>query len=418
MPIKVNISISAGGRFKPVSSHTLHEKLITVGRDKECTVTLEDTQKHVSRMHAEFEEKDGAYWLKVVSKVNPVIVNGKRHMFGDRVAMADGDHISIGLYKLEIVEATVAPPARIEPPKHAEERPEDITYVAGRSAFPSGIPPSQTALPESAAQNEEATFIRPPKPPAPVAPPPKAAPPAAALPDAAAEAEEATYVPPVRVAPPPPPAPPRRPRSRQCCPTPRLRMTRSPTYRRCGQDLGRHVLSPTDTAPGVDDSAAEDMTSFRRPPMEPKAPAVEASPPPVAESPDAVDFDLSDAFEEEATSVRPSAAPEPEVEEGFSEDLTYVRRPSPMPTRAPAPAAPPAPEVPAYSEAERLGRRGRPSIALPCPRSDRALALPTQEPLGRCRPSSKAPDSRASRSPTPSLSCATPASWSARQSRA
>jgi type VI secretion system FHA domain protein len=351
MPIKVNISISAGGRFKPVSSHTLHEKRVTVGRDKECTLTLEDTQKHVSRMHAEFEEKDGAYWLKVVSKVNPVMVNGKRHMFGDRVVMADGDHISIGLYKLEIVEARVAPPARIEPPKHADERPEDITYVASRSAFPSGIPTAQTRLPESAVQNEEATFIRPPKPPAPVAPPPNAAPPATALPDAAAEAEEATYVPPVRVAPPPPPPP----AVRTTLPDTAFADDEVTYIPPMWARPGSARASPTDTAPGTDDSAAEDMTNFRRPPMEPKAPAVEASPPPVAESPDAVDFDLSDAFEEEATSVRPSAAPEPEVEEGFSEDLTYVRRPSsPMPTRAPVPAAPPAPEVPAYSEAERL----------------------------------------------------------------
>ena len=108
--IKVNISLNTGGQFKPVSSHTLHEKRITVGRDNDCTLTLEDTQKHVSRMHVELEEADGAYWMKVVSKVNPVIVNGKRYLSHDRVALAKGDQISVGLYKIEVVTVESAPP--------------------------------------------------------------------------------------------------------------------------------------------------------------------------------------------------------------------------------------------------------------------------------------------------------------------
>jgi type VI secretion system FHA domain protein len=354
MPIKVNISISAGGRFKPVSSHTLHDKRITIGRDKECTITLEDTQKHVSRAHAEFEEQDGTYWLKVVSKVNPVVVNGKRLMFGERATLTDGDHVSIGLYKLEIVEARVPPPppARVEPPKHAVERPEDITYVARRSDFPSRTPAPPAELPDSAAENPDATFIRPPKPAVPVAPPPKASPPAA-LGDTA-DAEEATYVPPVKTPVPPPAAPP-----------PAVRTTLPDTA--FADDEVTYIppmwarppsarTSTTEPAPGTNDNAEEDMTNFRRPPAE------ETSPQKAVEPPAGVDFDLTDAFAEEETSVRPAPAPAPEVrpapppapevEEGFSEDLTYVRRPGPL--TAPPPTPTPEPAVPAYTEAERL----------------------------------------------------------------
>ncbi len=343
MPIKVNISISAGGRFKPVSSHTLHDKRITIGRDKESTVTLEDTQKHVSRAHAEFEEQDGAYWLKVVSKVNPVIVNGKRLMFGERAVLADGDHISIGLYKLEIVEARVPPPppARVEPPKHAVERPEDITYVARRSDFPSRAPAPAAELPDSAADNPEATYIPPPKPAVPVVPPPKAAPPTPPLPPSAsaADAEEATYVPPVKtVVPPPPPA----------APPPAVKTTLPDTA--FADDEVTYIppmwgkpasgrSSSTEPSRGADETTEEDMTNFRRRPAEETGPQKTVEPPAAGEPPAGIDFDLSDAFAEEETSVTSAPPPAPEVEEGFSEDLTYVRPPGP-PT-----APPPAPEI-------------------------------------------------------------------------
>ena len=355
MPIKVNISISAGGRFKPVSSHTLHEKRITVGRDAECTLTLEDTQKHVSRTHAEFEEKDGGYRLKVVSKVNPVILNGKRLMSGDTAAIADGDHVSIGLYKLEIVEARVAP-ARVEPPKHAAERPEDITYVARRSDFPSRTPASKPEPPPGFPEgSEDATFVPTPKRAPPPPAPPKTAPPPASMPESAAIAEEATYVPPVKAAPPPPTPPPA-----PAAPPPK---TALPDTAFADDEVtyippmwARPPSSGTaqgDAAPDADDTS-EDMTSFRRPDIE--APQPPAAPvPAAAEVPAALDLDLdlSDAFSEEETSVRTPPQAEPPAEPDFSEDQTYVRHPPPKPAEpAPAPAAP-APG-PAYTAADRL----------------------------------------------------------------
>ena len=40
---------------------------------------LEDPKKHVSRVHVELEEKyEGTFQLTVVSKVNPVFLNGKK----------------------------------------------------------------------------------------------------------------------------------------------------------------------------------------------------------------------------------------------------------------------------------------------------------------------------------------------------
>lgn len=362
MPIKVNISISAGGRFKPVSSHTLHEKRITIGRDAECTLALEDTQKHVSRTHAEFEEKDGGYRLKVVSKVNPVVLNGKRLMSGDTAALADGDHISIGLYKLEIVEARVAP-ARVEPPKHAAERPEDITYVARRSDFPSRTPPPPPEPPPGFPEgSEEATFVPTPKraPPPPL--PPNTDPPPASLPESAAMAEEATYVPPVKAAPlpPPPPPAPAAPPPKTALPDAAFaddEVTYIPPMWARPPSSG---AVQDDAAHGADDTS-EDMTNFRRPvidaahPQPPAAPVSDAPAPVAAEAPAALDLDLdlSDAFSEEETSVRTPPQAEAPAEPDFSEDQTYVRRPPPKPAEpAPAPAAPS--PGPAYTDADRL----------------------------------------------------------------
>ncbi|CAN0394875.1 unnamed protein product, partial [Phaeothamnion confervicola] len=184
MPIKIDIALSSGGRFKPVSSRTFNEALVTIGRDEDCTLTLEDTHKHVSRVHAELAEEDGVYWMKVVSKVNPVIVNGKRLMSGNRVALADGDTLAIGLYRLEVHAAAAAKPAA--------NNEDEMTFVAGRPPAPPG-PPATAARPAPAipAEAEEATYVPPPKAPSPAAP--AAAPAAkAAVPR---EEEEATFVP-------------------------------------------------------------------------------------------------------------------------------------------------------------------------------------------------------------------------------
>lgn len=365
MPIKVNISISAGGRLKPVSSHTLHEKRITIGRDKECTLSLEDTQKHVSRTHAELEEQDGAYWMKVVSKVNPVVVNGKRFMYGERVGLKAGDHIGVGLYKLEVVEAVVPPPAPKPAPRpKPEASPEDITYVARRGDFPKSAPSAPIRLPDLPADQAESTFIPTPPPSpssatpaAPVAPVAKAfapppPPPPAPVPAQSAESEEATYVPPVQIAPPSPVQPaPQAPTVTTHLPESALADDEvtyiPPMWARPASKGGAKDAASSDN---TNDGSAEDMTGFRRPPAEetrPQSPAPAGAPvePSPEEASEGVDFDLSDAFEEEATSVRvasspapaaepepaPPPSPEPEVEEDFSEDLTYVRRPPPRP---------------------------------------------------------------------------------------
>ncbi len=370
MPIKVNISLSSGGRFKPVSSHTLHDKRITVGRDKECTISLEDTQKHVSRMHAEIEQDPDCYWIKVVSKVNPIAVNGKRYSYGDRVPVVEGDEVSVGLYKLEIIEADTAPTPKARPAPPVIDQ-SDETTIAPRPKTPPPPPARPAAHPPSAIEEEEVTFPLAPQTPAPSAP--VGIPPAgSALPESEAQTEEATYLPPVTAAPPPPPTPrPKAPAPPTSMLPPSAILDDEVTY--IPPMWARPSGNKNPAVPTNSETAAEDLTGIRGsstddtrpPPLRAENPpaATESAPASASE----LDFDLSDAFGEAPAAAAPAPKvpePEPEVEEDFSEDVNYVRRPSPvsapaamqpppapMPTRTAAPpveVAKPAPEKAAY----------------------------------------------------------------------
>lgn len=244
MPIKVNVSLSAGGQLKPVSSRTLDGAHITIGRDKECSLCLEDAQKHVSRVHAELDEEAGTYYMTVVSKVNPVLVNGKRHMKGERVALAEGDVLTIGLYKLEVL----LPPAQAEPPPPPAE---DMTYIPPAPAEPPAPPPS--AVPDDL--SADMTYI-PPGPQGSPAPPPV---------EALADADlDTTYIPPAPI-PPSPPA---------------ITPEEEITYVRPASEL----TNPLGTGMGrgeEEEDFSEDATYVRRPPS--AAPLPKRTPDPAPE---------------------------------------------------------------------------------------------------------------------------------------
>ena len=152
MPIKINVSIIDGGISKPVASHTLEKSRITIGRDPECTLPLVDPKKFVSRIHAEIEEKEGVYWMRVVSKVNPVLVNEQCQSSGTSVALATGDLLTFGKYRLEM----------LIPAKGSakEDLSDELTYVHRPTA--KKMIPEQPAEPFPASKKSlpvEATYI-------------------------------------------------------------------------------------------------------------------------------------------------------------------------------------------------------------------------------------------------------------------
>ncbi len=104
MPLSIKILKKVGGRSDMIASRSWPQSKISVGRGEECTLVLEDEKKHVSRVHVELEEKDeGTYQLTVVSKVNPVFINGKRQAPGSKLDLRAGDRFELGEYELELL---------------------------------------------------------------------------------------------------------------------------------------------------------------------------------------------------------------------------------------------------------------------------------------------------------------------------
>ncbi|MEO8144032.1 MAG: type VI secretion system-associated FHA domain protein TagH [Betaproteobacteria bacterium] len=104
MSLSLKISKKVGGRSDMIASRSWPQNRISIGRGEECTLVLEDPRKHVSRVHVELEEKEeGKFHLTIVSKVNPVFVNGKKHAPGGQVDLAAGDRFELGEYELELL---------------------------------------------------------------------------------------------------------------------------------------------------------------------------------------------------------------------------------------------------------------------------------------------------------------------------
>ncbi len=71
-----------------------------IGRSSPCKLILPDPNRHISREHAEIRLRDDAFSIKVVSKVNSVLVNDAVVNPGEAVELRDGDQVLIGEYLL------------------------------------------------------------------------------------------------------------------------------------------------------------------------------------------------------------------------------------------------------------------------------------------------------------------------------
>lgn len=83
----------------------------TIGRNPDCTLALPDPHRYISRVHAEIRHNDGDFLLKVLSKVNPVVVNGSPVGFNQMVVLKAGDRIDLGDYHF-FAEVSEGEPAR------------------------------------------------------------------------------------------------------------------------------------------------------------------------------------------------------------------------------------------------------------------------------------------------------------------
>ena len=118
---------SAGGRPTLYATRDFDVLPVSIGRDAACSIALEDPNKHMSRFHVEIEEESGVYWMAVTSKVNPVMVKGRRYGPGTRLVLHSGDTFEVAEYEVQVmlpepVEDISSPPlaaaAKAPPPSN------------------------------------------------------------------------------------------------------------------------------------------------------------------------------------------------------------------------------------------------------------------------------------------------------------
>src|SRR6185295_16783064 len=151
----------AAGRPTLYASRELDVLPITIGRDAGCRVVVEDPHKHLSRFHVEIEQQDGVFWMSVASKVNPVMVKGRRYGPGTRLTLKSGDTFEMGEYEIHVFlpeagaekDTGAGAPIDISDPNAIFEEP---TFVGGertgtKPPVPAAAKPAAPAQPPSAA---------------------------------------------------------------------------------------------------------------------------------------------------------------------------------------------------------------------------------------------------------------------------
>jgi len=117
-----------GGRPALYATRDFDVLPVSIGRDAACSICLEDPHKHMSRFHAEIQEDGGSYWMAVVSKVNPVMAEGRRYGPGTRLALRSGDSFELAEYEVQVmlpepVAATEKPAAKAPAPSADAQEP-------------------------------------------------------------------------------------------------------------------------------------------------------------------------------------------------------------------------------------------------------------------------------------------------------
>jgi predicted component of type VI protein secretion system len=148
MSVTVKIFTRAGGRPTLYASRTLDVSPISIGRDDACTIMLDDPHKHISRFHVEIEREGSTYWMTVVSKVNPVMVKGRRYGPATRLTMKSGDAFDIGEYEVQVLLPDLAEEAKVfEEPTYVGPAKEE-RLVAASEAKPAA--PADAVVPADA----------------------------------------------------------------------------------------------------------------------------------------------------------------------------------------------------------------------------------------------------------------------------
>ena len=166
MSVTIKIFTKHAGRPTLFQTREFDSLPVTIGRDATCTLALDDPHKHISRVHVELEQEDGTYWMSVVSKVNPVMVKGRRYGPGTRLTLQSGDSFEMGEFEVQVM----FPEKRAAPPP---EKKSLIRMLADEGGELQEVPPPEPGI------FDEPTYVGGPEEPTYTGPRPVIAPPPA-----------------------------------------------------------------------------------------------------------------------------------------------------------------------------------------------------------------------------------------------
>jgi type VI secretion system FHA domain protein len=109
MPLKLMISQGRGGETQ---TKTLDRGSLSIGRAAGNDWVLADPDQHLSRTHCMVAFEGGSYWLVDMS-TNGMQINGSRESTtrDSRTVLTDGDVVTLGTYRMEIMEVADRPAA-------------------------------------------------------------------------------------------------------------------------------------------------------------------------------------------------------------------------------------------------------------------------------------------------------------------
>jgi len=129
-----------------------------IGRSAECTLSLPDPERHISRRHAAVVHKQGRYVLQSLSANVALSLDGLAMAPGDERPLAPGMRIALGAYTLEVLDepeplsmprqpAAVAPspPPPPLPPAPAPAVPRPPAQRRAQASAPVPLAPSAAA---------------------------------------------------------------------------------------------------------------------------------------------------------------------------------------------------------------------------------------------------------------------------------
>jgi len=119
-----------------------------IGRSAECTLSLPDPERHISRRHAVIALRHGRYVLQSLSANVALALDGVTLAAGEEAPLSAGMRITIGAYTLQVLDAPEAVGVTQSPqPAPAARAPPSQPPVQAAPSSPPAPPAATTQLP-------------------------------------------------------------------------------------------------------------------------------------------------------------------------------------------------------------------------------------------------------------------------------